>query len=86
MKIHELPFHQNEIYMKLINTSTKEFYGFHSNHYLTYQNFSGFRLENDEQIVKVIESSDFSDENLEKLFFDTFMKSLFEAMKKRFPI
>ena len=44
------------------------------------------RLENEDEINKVIESSDFSKEELEKLFFDTFVNSLFEGLKKRFPI
>ena len=85
-KIHTLLEGSTELDFRLINTHTKEFYGFHCNYPLTYRSFCEFTLENEEEVERVIDNSDFSKEELEKLFFDTFTKSLFEAVKKRFAI
>ena len=48
IKILELPIDKNEVDIILSNKHTKEFYGFHSNRHLTYQNFCKIRIENED--------------------------------------
>ena len=86
----EKPLYQispdSKIFISLNNRSCLEFYGFNRNRELDFSKFSEFFIEDREKALKFLGQQRFGDEQDEEIFFDFFLRSLYSAIKKRFPI